>query len=113
MLSVGMTFDYYHISGATATSYFNPDYYNTYYYDPAVTTNTALVNHYGDTDYENWSGTPLYDSVAQDQDVYLTNLDTIAYIDAVKSNGWKQEAKDEIDSFYKSLGIRVGIQAKF
>jgi cytochrome c-type biogenesis protein CcmE len=28
-------------------------------------------------------------------------------------NGWKDTADGEIESFYKSMGIRVGLRAKF
>lgn len=114
MLTAGVTFDYYHVSKADATSYLNPDYYNSVYYEPAVSTNNALASssYYGSTDYLNWTAITGRD-LASDQAVYANNLDTIASINALKSQGWKQEANDEIESIYKSLGLRVGILAKF
>ena len=114
MLSVGMTFDYYSVSGATATSYLNPSYYNDYYYYPAVDTNNALASsqYYGSTDYANWTSISGRD-LASDKALYESNLATIYYIDGLRAQGWKQESKDEIESLYKSLGVRVGIQAKF
>ena len=38
---------------------------------------------------------------------------TAVYISEVKANGWKDTVSDEIESFFKSLGVRVGITAKF
>ncbi|MBO4672527.1 MAG: hypothetical protein J5608_02650 [Alphaproteobacteria bacterium] len=112
MLSVGMTFDYYSVSKADATSYLNPSYYNTYYYVPAQTTNQTLVGIYGTENVDQWIGQPGRDLV-NDQALYINNESTMNYIDSMRAQGWKQEAKDEIDSLYKSIGIRVGIQAKF
>lgn len=75
MLTLGMTFDYYSVSGADATTYFNSGYYMA-----------------------------AYDSV--DPDVQ-------AAIDDLARAGWKDTASGEIDSVYKSMGMRLGIQAKF
>ena len=38
---------------------------------------------------------------------------TAVYINNVRSNGWKDTVSDEIDSFFKSLGVRVGLTARF
>jgi hypothetical protein len=108
-LVVGMTFDYYNIGKADATSYMNPEYYLTNFYDPAVATNKVLVETYGNTNYESWTGA----DADNDKALYLSNLDTISSIEAMQNAGWKQEVTGEIESLYKSLGIRVGIQAKF
>jgi len=105
-LTVGLTFDYYNIGKADATTYLNPDYYNTYYRDPAVATNNALITHYGTSDYTTWGS-------ADDQVAYLSNLETIAAIDSLAAAGWQQTDTDEIESIYKSMGIRIGVQAKF
>jgi hypothetical protein len=34
-------------------------------------------------------------------------------IDGIRADGWKVTTKSEIESFYKSLGIRAGIKIKF
>lgn len=114
MLTAGVTFDYYHVGKADATSYLNSSYYNSVYYDPAVSTNEALASstYYGSTDYLNWTAISGRD-LATDQAIYVNNLETIADINALKAAGWKQEVADEIESVYKSLGLRIGILAKF
>lgn len=114
MLTLGMTFDYYYISGADATTYFNPGYYLTNFYDPAVATNNALASatYYGTTDYNSWTAISGRD-LSSDKALYIGNLETIASINQLQSSGWKQETASEIESLYKSMGIRLGIQAKF
>ncbi len=109
MLTLGMTFDYYTVSGADATSYLNADYYISSYSTPAKQQNANLVSSYGSTDYNSWTGT----NAARDKEIYVSNLETIAAVDAMSAAGWKQEVSDEIESIYKSLGVRLGIQAKF
>ena len=105
MLTVGMIFDYYTISNADATTYLNSEYYNTYFYNPAVESNQELVDHYG-TDFSSWP--------EKAQAIYLYNLENVIEpMETLAAAGWQQESKDEIESLYKSLGIRVGIRAKF
>jgi len=105
VLTIGMTFDYYNVDKATATSYLNPEYYTALYYDPAVAIVDGLENHYGNTNYQSWD--------EDDRDAYIESWNTIAAIESLQANGWKQETKDEIESIYKSLGIRIGLQIKF
>jgi hypothetical protein len=105
MLSLGMTFDYYNVGKADATSYLNPDYYTTRYYDPAVAENNSLVAHYGNSNYQTWD--------SDDMNTYLDNLETIETIDALMASGWQQKSGGEIESIYKSMGIRLGLKAKF
>ncbi|MCQ2580969.1 MAG: hypothetical protein MJ164_02250 [Alphaproteobacteria bacterium] len=109
MLTLGVTFDYYNVSGADATSYLNSGYYTTMYLNPAVAENNALAADYGTSDYTTWTG----ENADRDKSIYVTNLETIDTINSMSANGWKQEMSDEIESIYKSLGIRLGIQAKF
>ena len=35
------------------------------------------------------------------------------YVAQVKANGWEDTTDGEVESFYKSLGIRIGINARF
>ncbi len=109
MMTLGMTFDYYTVSGADVTSYLNSSYYMNRYYNPAVAENNALEATYGNSDYNSWTGA----SATTDAQTYVENLETIAAINAMQGAGWKQEMSDEIESIYKSLGVRLGIQAKF
>lgn len=74
MLSLGMTYDYYHVSGATATTYLNERYYRN------------MVE---------WG---------------LKTQEEYDYWDA---KGWKDKSDDEIDSVYKSMGMRLGLNVKF
>ena len=94
-LTFGFTYDFYKVSGAKATTYFNSAYfintYNTYlswYEDP---TNPA---------YNNESLGKLLDELYDDIDKY-------------ESNGWKAEDDNEVNSIYKSMGLRIGLVAKF
>lgn len=107
VLTLGATFDYYHISGADATTYLNPNYYITnFYYNEAVDANKTIANNNAGTDFGNWS--------TADQEAYMHNYETIIQpIEALMAQGWKQETAGEIESLYKSIGIRLGVQAKF
>ena len=88
MLSLGMTYDYYHVGDATATTYFNKDY------------NQALLTAY-ETNYDN--GVTLTDN----------EYETMLYLQDLKSKGWKLKSDKEIESVYKSMGIRLGLTARF
>lgn len=90
-LSVGVTYDYYTVSDADAKTYLNGDYYMGIYNEIWETGNYATEE---DMVAQN--------SVARD----------IKQIEA-DCPGWVCSADGEIESFYKSLGVRVGINAKF
>ena len=104
MLTLGMTFDYYHISNADATSYLNSNWYITRYKNPAIAENNTLVQQNG-TDLSTWS--------AADRATYAENQETINSINQLEARGWKQEVAGEIESLYKSMGIRIGLQTRF
>lgn len=90
-LSIGLTYDYYTVSDADAETYLSENYYMGIY-------NDRLNNLYGG-----------------DEDKMLQE-DTIAKnIVALEQEcpGWVCKAGGEIESFYKSMGFRVGINAKF
>ena len=91
--SIGLTYDYYTVSGADAKTYFNEDHYMGIY-------NELLA---------------LYQADGFDEQ-YMIENDAIAQnILLLKQEcpGWVCSEDGEIESFYKSLGIRVGINAKF
>nr|MBQ0091685.1 hypothetical protein [Candidatus Enterousia merdequi] len=86
-LSLGFAYDYYSVSGATATTYYNKEVYQ----------NLLDV-------YESWNDDGI---LTEEGELNLLELREL------KSAGWKSEADDEIDSIYKSMGIRIGLDIKF
>jgi len=95
-LSVGVTYDYYTVSDADAKTYLNGDYYMGIYnellrqWQEAGFTEADMVNAK--------TGDPVALNI-----VDLQN----------ECPGWVCTADGEIESFYKSLGVRVGINARF
>lgn len=90
-LSVGVTYDYYTVSDADAKTYLNGEYYNDIY-------NQIFV----EGGYATEEDMLANNSVAQD----------IKQIES-ECPGWVCNAGGEIESFYKALGVRLGINAKF
>ncbi len=95
-LTLGVTYDYYTVSDADAKTYLNPDYYNGIYnellkqWEAAGKTEADMIN-------------------AETGDPTALNI-----LDIKEScPGWICSSSGEIESFYKSLGVRVGIVAKF
>ncbi len=94
-LSFGITYDYYNVSDADAATYLNGDYYNDLYNDILNSTEwggdeTAMLDPN--------TGDPTAISIKQIE---------------IECPGWVCNDEAEIESFYKSLGVRVGLQAKF
>ena len=87
--SLGLVYDYYSVSGATAKTYLNKQLYNQLLAANGNDETTLL-----DPD----TGNPLA--------IYLNKARN-------SCGGWVCESKKEIDSIYKSMGIRVGIDARF
>ena len=100
--TLGLTYDYYKVSDASATTYYSSSYYqpilNSYQsqYDEYV----ALIN----------GGATLTEDEAYEYNVLG---EEIADLTAKKNAGWKSESKNEVESIYKSMGIRAGIEIKF
>ncbi len=93
-LSLGVTYDYYTVGDADAKTYINSDYYYGLY----------------DAYLEKWGGD---ETLMLDQDRFAAALkQNIEDIEA-ECPGWVCKSNGEIESFYKSLGVRVGIFAKF
>ena len=90
-LSVGVTYDYYTVSDADAKTYLNEAYYTGVYFD-------RLENLYDGNEEEMLAK----DEIANN----IVNLEQ-------DCPGWVCNASGEIEAFYKSLGVRVGINAKF
>ncbi len=103
MLSFGLTYDYYSVSGADAKTYLNQNYYMTIY-------NNLLSG--GVIDGIDWGA-----GYATEADMLnpTTGSQTAINIKSLETTcpGWVCTAKSEVDSIYKSMGIRVGLNAKF
>ena len=92
-LSLGVTYDYYTISGADATTYLNSAYYLGIY--------DELLEQWGgneDAMLDPDSGDPIAINVKDTES---------------RCPGWVCKTSGEIDSFYRSLGVRVGLSARF
>lgn len=92
-LTVGFTFDYYTMSGGEANTYLNSGYYNGIY--------NELLQAWIDAGYT--------------ESDMLANDPTAQNIVKIKNEcpGWVCKVDNEIESVYKSMGIRIGVQAKF
>ena len=95
-LSIGLTYDYYTVSDADAKTYINGALYSDYY-------NTIL-------DYWEQDGKTEADMLNPEtgdaQAIAIKQLEE-------ECPGWVCSAAGEIESFYKSMGVRVGLNAKF
>jgi len=100
MLSVGLTYDYYSVSGASAKTYLNGDYYMGIFNNLL---NGGIING------QDWGAG--YPSAAD----MIANNSTAANINqlSIECPGWVCTMDNEIESFYKSLGIRIGLNARF
>jgi len=98
MLTLGMTYDYYRVKDADAKTYLNKTYYQGLLDD----TNYAINYYEGQG------------SLTDDELIALNNYRAEkTRLEALKSNGWTLENNSEIKSIYKSMGIRLGLSAKF
>lgn len=98
MLSLGMTYDYYKVSGATAKTYLNSTYHQM------VLDNALDWIAY----YESLP------SLTQEQEESLEYyMEKEQNLSALRAAGWTIEEKNEIESIYKSMGIRLGLNVKF
>lgn len=88
-LSIGMTYDYYKVSGASADTYLNHKLYN------------QLLAQYGGNETA-----MLDENTGSKAAIALNNA-------RQNCGGWVCKSSNEVDSIYKSMGIRVGFEAKF
>jgi hypothetical protein len=101
MLTVGMTYNYYSVSGATAKTFLDgPGFMNARDYWTGVANGTITNDGNG------------YYYTPADQTVAAGIVDQINEQEAA-CPGWVCSTANEISSIYKSMGIRVGISAKF
>ena len=95
-LTVGVTYDYYNVTGANAETYLNSAYYVGIYNDLLVQWQAAGKTEADMLDPETGDPTALS----------IKNVETTC-------TGWVCKVGNEIDSFYRSLGVRVGLSARF
>ena len=95
-LSLGVTYDYYTVSGADAKTYLNSQWYEDLY-DKRL----AIWVDAGKTE-EDMLNPETGDAIALNIQDLMDDCP-----------GWVCSAAGEIDSFYKSLGVRLGFVAKF
>ena len=91
-LTFGFTYDFYKVSGAKAITYLNGSYYSSIY-------DTYLTWYNDETNPDTYQNPGLYKELAE--------------INGYRSNGWKVEDNNEVNSIYKSMGLRIGLVAKF
>ena len=93
-LSFGFTYDYYKVSGASATTFLSAAYHEDLY----------------DT-YQYWLDNSATLGLTAD-DIAAIQYD-MSEIDQYRASGWELKDEKEIDSIYKSMGIRIGLNVKF
>lgn len=104
-LSVGVTFDYYSVSGADSKTYLNGTYYTDIYEKQLNLWKSAGKT---EEDMLNTSYTQVESALISARNIALAVKET-----EKQCPGWVCSMGSEIDSFYKSMGIRVGINARF
>ena len=116
-LSVGVTYDYYSVSDADATTYLNPEYWEPQYYATLDQWKYVLNNKFGYAFSDAQIASYMLNGISKVDGIKDTAGNTIElspeYVAVVRANNWEDKADGEIESFYKSLGIRVGINARF
>lgn len=91
-LNIGFNYDYYSVSGASATTYLSGKYYEDLYW--------GIIDYY-------YGGDEAAGLDAGDEDLWYIQ-DTFT-----ECPNWTCKQNKEVNSFYKSLGIRIGLSGKF
>ena len=100
-LSLGVTYDYYNVNGADAETYLNAAYYTGRYNELLAQWATVYP-----TDTEKYMLGQMTGVAGDPTAISIKNLES-------SCSGWVCKASKEIDSFYRSLGVRVGVNARF
>ena len=95
-LSLGVTYDYYNVGSADAKTYLNGNYYTKRY----------------DEILADWLNAGKTEADMLDPTTGDATALSIKEMEKTCS-GWVCSANGEIESFYRSLGVRVGINARF
>ena len=116
-LSVGVTYDYYSVSDADATTYLNPEYWEPQYYATLDQWKYVLNDKFGYAFSDAQIASYMLNGISKVDGIKDAAGNTIElspeYVAVVRANNWEDKADGEIESFYKSLGIRIGINARF
>ena len=95
-LTFGMTYDYYTVKNASATTHQSESFYKT------------VLQQIWDNNYvaEGWT---------TEADMYANDSIAAGIADMYAScgNSWTCTFENEINSFYRSIGVRVGVVGKF
>lgn len=105
-LSVGVTYDYYTVSDVEAKTHLNGSFYNDLYNKLFDKWKTA---HASDSEEIKSEAGMLGQVPGTAGDPVAINIKELES----QCSGWTCTAKNEVKSFYKSMGIRVGVNAKF
>ena len=105
-LSLGLTYDYYTVSDADATTYLNGAYYTDLYNKRFEIWRTEHASDSEQIKSEAGMLGQVPGTAGDETAISIKNLES-------QCSGWKCSASKEIDSFYRSLGIRVGVNARF
>ena len=104
MLTIGLTYDYYTVSDADATTYLNGSYYEDY--------RDALKKKWDDASHP---GGTITEPDINDSGFNKAISQAYNAVNELEKEcpGWVCSLGSEVNSFYRSLGVRVGINAKF
>ena len=117
-LSIGLTYDYYTVSGADAKTYLNMNYYDDLYNKRLAVYEEAYPSG-GNYGGHNYTAKEIMLGIAAAENPDLSGVPkgdgTAMNIEYLREAcpGGVCKTDGEIESFYKSLGIRVGISARF
>jgi hypothetical protein len=104
-ISLGLNYDFYQVKGAEANTYLNGDFW----------TDILNVIYCGSNDFNNCTFPFGETTDGFFPDLMFENNDTAASIAALYSycHGWTCRMQNEVNSFYRSVGIRLGITGRF
>ncbi|MCL2537912.1 MAG: hypothetical protein FWE52_00300 [Alphaproteobacteria bacterium] len=112
-LTLGLTYDYYTVSGADAKTFLNGNYFTNMFFDivnSQYQDGTFVFPGASQAERQQFAlGNNTFDAV---QSAMVNELHSILDLEDA-CPGWVCRAKGEIDSFYRSMGIRVGFSARF
>lgn len=109
-LSFGLTYDYYSVSKANAVTNQNGDYYTKIL--------DEVANIGGCTNYANctaWGNSDIYGTGLTADQLAPAQHEAASIKEMYEKcgNSWSCKIDGEIDSFYRNIGIRVGMAGKF
>jgi hypothetical protein len=109
-LSVGLSYDYYSVANADVKTNLSEDYYG-----PSYIGSTQEIYDYGITNNYWTNDNEMYKNAAGYVlgGVNLADALNAAGLYEICGNSWSCTEKKEVNSFYRSIGIRVGLSGKF